>query len=190
VDAERQEIRFDRSRSGALTGNQIFSDIQIAPLRSTNRQVELDILVDNCSVEIFADQGQTMISNQIFPDSTSTSIQLTAPESVHFEYFRVSELKRDDQVTSETRISAGMKGNLLVFPNPVREGKINFQWEGRSTGAIDLAIFRLTGEKVTGITLNTSRYDMEVTDFPGPGIYTVVARQGYQCQTARFVILR
>lgn len=190
VDAERQEIRFDRSRSGALTGNQIFSDIQIAPLRSTNRQVELDILVDNCSVEIFADQGQTMISNQIFPDSTSTSIQLTAPESVHFEYFRVSELKRDDQVTSSIPIPNGQKERLLVFPNPVREGKINFQWEGSFTGAIDLAIFRLTGEKVTGITLNTSRYDMEVTDFPGPGIYTVVARQGNTCQTGRIVILR
>lgn len=189
-DNERQEIRFDRSRSGALTGNQIFSDIQIAPLRSQNHQVEVDILVDNCSVEIFASQGQTMVSNQIFPDSTSTGIQLVAPDSLRFEYFRVTELKRKDQITSAGNIPTLQKENLRLFPNPAREGKIHFHWEGMRGDAINISVFRLTGEKVTEVTLSSPRHEIGVNDLPGPGVYAVVARQGNTVESGKIVVLQ
>ena len=189
-DTERQEIRFDRSRSGALTGNQIFSDIQIAPLWSQNHQVEVDILVDNCSVEIFASQGQTMVSNQIFPDSTSTGIQLVAPDSLRFEYFRVTELIRKDQITSAGNIPTLQKENLRLFPNPVREGKIHFHWEGMRGDAINISVFRLTGEKVTEVTLSSPRHEIGVNDLPGPGVYAVVARQGNTVESGKIVVLQ
>jgi sucrose-6-phosphate hydrolase SacC (GH32 family) len=190
VDTERQEIRFDRSRSGALTGNQIFSDRQIAPLMNEGQPAELELLVDNCSVEIFANQGLTAISNQIFPDSTSTGMELTAPDSVRFEYFEVSELKRNDRITYTAPVHSRQTGHLLIFPNPAREGKINLRMEGMNPGEIALSVFRYTGEKVAGMILHAGQPELAVDDFPGPGLYAVSVRQGSTFLTGKIIILK
>ncbi|WP_218570511.1 hypothetical protein, partial [Pseudomonas sp. Kh7] len=65
-----------------------------------------------------------MVSNLIFPDSTSTAMELVAADTVTFEYFEVREMKRSDQVTAIPMINGVNKEPLRIFPNPAREGKV------------------------------------------------------------------
>ena len=77
-DAEAGELYVDRTRSGTSDFNRNFPGVQRAPLAARNGRVHLHILVDWSSVEVFADQGQTVITDQIFPDATSDGIELFA----------------------------------------------------------------------------------------------------------------
>ncbi len=46
-----------------------------APLALTNGKLTLRVFVDACSVEIFANDGSTVLSALVFPDATATGIE-------------------------------------------------------------------------------------------------------------------
>jgi len=77
-DAETRELYVDRTKSGDTSFSRDFAAVQRAPLAARNARVHLRILVDWSSVEVFADQGQTVITDQIFPSATSDGLQLFA----------------------------------------------------------------------------------------------------------------
>jgi fructan beta-fructosidase len=77
-DAEAGELYVDRTRSGKSDFSRDFAGVQRAPLAARNGRIHLHILVDWSSVEVFADRGQTIITDQIFPDATSDGIELFA----------------------------------------------------------------------------------------------------------------
>ncbi len=77
-DAEAGELYVDRTRSGRVDFSRDFPGVQRAPLAARHGNVRLHILVDWSSVEVFADRGQTVITDQIFPAATSDGIQLFA----------------------------------------------------------------------------------------------------------------
>jgi levanase len=52
--------------------------VQRAPLTARRGEVRLRILVDWSSVEVFADRGQRVITDQAFPASTSQGVALFA----------------------------------------------------------------------------------------------------------------
>ena len=77
-DAEASELYVDRTRSGRSDFSRDFPGVQRAPLAARHGKVRLRILVDWSSVEVFADRGQTVITDQIFPAATSDGIELFA----------------------------------------------------------------------------------------------------------------
>ena len=77
-DANASELYVDRTRSGNVGFNPSFPGVQRAPLAARSGKVELRILVDWSSVEVFADRGQTVITDQIFPGEASEGIKLFA----------------------------------------------------------------------------------------------------------------
>ncbi|MFI9213709.1 GH32 C-terminal domain-containing protein [Streptomyces sp. NPDC053253] len=77
-DRETQELYVDRTRSGAVDFHRDFPGVQRAPLTAKNGKVELRILVDWSSVEVFGGQGEAVITDQIFPSPDSDGIQLFA----------------------------------------------------------------------------------------------------------------
>jgi fructan beta-fructosidase len=77
-DATAGELYVDRSRSGNVGFNPSFPGVQRAPLAARNGKVELRLLVDWSSVEVFADRGQIVITDQIFPSAESDGIELFA----------------------------------------------------------------------------------------------------------------
>jgi len=52
--------------------------VQRAPLAARHGKVRLRVLVDWSSVEVFADEGQTVITDQIFPSASSDGVALFA----------------------------------------------------------------------------------------------------------------
>ena len=77
-DAQAAELYVDRTRSGRVDFSRDFPGVQRAPLTARHGKVRLRILVDWSSVEVFADRGQTVITDQIFPNATSDRVELFA----------------------------------------------------------------------------------------------------------------
>jgi levanase len=71
-------VFIDRTESGAVSFDPSFGGVQSAPLRLRHGHLHLRILVDTSSVEVFADKGQVVLTDQVFPDPTSNGVELFA----------------------------------------------------------------------------------------------------------------
>ena len=74
-DALRDTLFIDRSHSGKIFSGS-FSPRQSAPLHPKGDVLDLKILVDSSSVEVFADSGTVVLTDLIFPDSQSLGLQI------------------------------------------------------------------------------------------------------------------
>ena len=78
-DTTTGQVYIDRSKSGDVTFDPAFSVRQDAPLALDGHgRVRLHILVDTSSVEVFTDQGQIVLTDQIFPGPDSNGVSLFA----------------------------------------------------------------------------------------------------------------
>jgi fructan beta-fructosidase len=78
-DTTTQELYVDRSRSGAVDFHDAFSTgVQTAPLKPRNGKIKLRVLVDSSSVEVFGGNGEAVITDQVFPDPSSTGVEVFA----------------------------------------------------------------------------------------------------------------
>ena len=73
-DRTAGQLYVDRTRSGNVAFDPTFPSVQRAPLPTTKGVVHLTLLVDWSSVEVFAEGGRILITDQVFPDPTSTGI--------------------------------------------------------------------------------------------------------------------
>lgn len=79
-DASLAEVYVDRSRSGQVDFHKDFPGKHAAPLKTSGCMLELRIFVDRSSVELFADRGQAVITDLIYPDPASTGITVFADD--------------------------------------------------------------------------------------------------------------
>jgi sucrose-6-phosphate hydrolase SacC (GH32 family) len=78
-DARAQEVYVDRTHAGDASFHPQFPSVSHAPLRlPQNGRLKLRVLVDHSSVEVFADKGQRVITDQVFPSASSDGVQLFA----------------------------------------------------------------------------------------------------------------
>lgn len=77
-DVSSQQVYIDRSKSGIVGFKDNFASNDKAPLQAENGKIKLQILLDNCSVEVFANNGKVAITDLIFPAKDSKGISLFA----------------------------------------------------------------------------------------------------------------
>lgn len=77
-DTTNQQLFFDRRNSGESSFHDQFACKHSVSLPVNNQRVKLRILVDHCSVEVFADDGKVVMTNLIFPDPSSIGMELYA----------------------------------------------------------------------------------------------------------------
>ncbi len=77
-DTSTNQVYIDRTKSGDVSFDPTFASVQRAPLPLNHGLVRLHVLVDTSSVEVFTDQGQVVLTDQIFPDPTSNGVSLFA----------------------------------------------------------------------------------------------------------------
>jgi fructan beta-fructosidase len=77
-DTTTGEVYIDRTKSGNVAFDSTFPAVHRAPLPLTHGTLRLRVLVDTSSVEVFTDQGQIVLTDQIFPDATSNGVTLFA----------------------------------------------------------------------------------------------------------------
>jgi len=111
-DAVNDMLFFDRSGSGIVDFSDEFaSKPQLADRAPTADTIKLHAIVDKTSVEVFADDGRTVFTNQVFPDPSKHRIELFAEngtvsvESLTIYPLRQAEIgKSDDPPPSENEI--------------------------------------------------------------------------------------
>ncbi|WP_019537290.1 glycoside hydrolase family 32 protein [Paenibacillus ginsengihumi] len=79
-DAAAGEVYVDRTRSGQHAFHEHFRGVHAAKLQVIGDAVRLHIWVDRSSVEVFAGEGEAVITDLIFPDAGSTGMGLIADQ--------------------------------------------------------------------------------------------------------------
>ncbi|HZG85828.1 glycoside hydrolase family 32 protein [Paenibacillus sp.] len=77
-DAVRQSLFIDRTRSGASAFHDAFACRHEAACRAENGRLRLRVFADWSSVEVFAGEGELVMTDLIFPDPASTALSLYA----------------------------------------------------------------------------------------------------------------
>jgi levanase/levanbiose-producing levanase len=77
-NAATGRLVLDRSRSGDTGFHEKFSSVESAPLVLEDGVLKLQIVVDRCSVEVFAQGGSVVLTDLIFPDAESQENWLAA----------------------------------------------------------------------------------------------------------------
>ncbi len=77
-DVAAEHVFVDRGRSGKVDFHPDFAARHAGPLPAENGRVRLHVFVDWSSVEVFAGNGRTVITDRIFPDPESRGVALFA----------------------------------------------------------------------------------------------------------------
>jgi sucrose-6-phosphate hydrolase SacC (GH32 family) len=78
-DTRTEQLYLDRTRSGNVAFHPRFASVSTAPLRlGRDGKLKLRVLVDNMLVEVFADHGQRVFTDQVFPGTGSDGVQVFA----------------------------------------------------------------------------------------------------------------
>lgn len=88
-DSKLEQLYVDRSKSGDVDFHPSFPLRYTAPLKMTDGRLKLRLLVDQSSVEVFANDGAVTITAQIFP----------GPDDLGIEFFSVDGETRIDSLT-------------------------------------------------------------------------------------------
>jgi fructan beta-fructosidase len=76
-DAGKGVVYIDRTHSGSAVVDPAFTARrQEAPVSLHNGKLQLRVLLDRCSVEVFAQDGQIALTDLIFPDATDRKMEL------------------------------------------------------------------------------------------------------------------
>lgn len=77
-DAASQMLQLDRSQSGRTDFHPDFAAVHGVSLRPLNGVIHLQVIVDTCSVEVFANEGIAVMTDSIFPSDQSTCLEIFA----------------------------------------------------------------------------------------------------------------
>jgi sucrose-6-phosphate hydrolase SacC (GH32 family) len=80
-DKTAGKLFVDRTHSGRVDFNKNFPARTEAPLKLTDRNLQLHLLVDRNSVEVFANNGQVTMTNLFFPPAGLINVKTYAKVS-------------------------------------------------------------------------------------------------------------
>lgn len=147
-DIENNEVVFDRSKSGKMTLNEDFRRKQKASLLFEDEVLDIQIFVDNCSVELFLNGGVVVFSNQIFPDSTSNAIELIVDNvEKMFEKFKVYNLS-PSVLSSNKELLETKSQSYVLSPNPTKD-YLNIKTNNYIKNGDYWQLYSLTGKLVS-----------------------------------------
>ena len=75
-DRQQQTVYLDRTRSGNVGFHSAFPGVHQVKLSQLPKELTLQILVDQSSVEVFVDQGQAVITDLVFPGEDADQVEL------------------------------------------------------------------------------------------------------------------
>jgi sucrose-6-phosphate hydrolase SacC (GH32 family) len=81
MDFDHARLFVDRTQSGKVDFHPKFSGIQDAPLSPRDGRVKLHIFVDACSVEVFANDGEVVLTDLVFPSNAGLGVEFFGAEN-------------------------------------------------------------------------------------------------------------
>ena len=92
INRALQRLELDRSRSGEVGFNAAFAGLQTAPMIVNSDAVRLHVFLDHSSVEVFINDGETVLTALVFPHAPYQSVMLSADGSIDIKTGSVYEL--------------------------------------------------------------------------------------------------
>lgn len=92
VDTVTGQLILDRSKAGVADFESGFASVQRAPLDSNDGKLQLEIFLDTSSIEVFANNGRTVMTSVIFPDEPYNQLKLVADNAVNIRQVTLSKL--------------------------------------------------------------------------------------------------
>ncbi|UKA54465.1 glycoside hydrolase family 32 protein [Arthrobacter sp. FW305-BF8] len=75
-NAATAELILDRQRSGDISFHGKFASVESAPLVLEDGALKLQIIIDHCSIEVFAQDGKVVLTDLVFPEQGSVANHL------------------------------------------------------------------------------------------------------------------
>ncbi|PCJ98964.1 MAG: glycosyl hydrolase family 32 [Flavobacteriaceae bacterium] len=94
---EEKEFLLDRTNSGKSDFQEDFASVQKMPIPSLPEETyEVRILMDHSSIEVFINEGQYVMTAQLFPNEFYTDVVLenTSERGIVFKDFEIGEVQR------------------------------------------------------------------------------------------------
>lgn len=119
-DAKAEKLTIDRTNSGITSFEKGFAEQMLATLKLKDGKLKLRFFVDESSLEVFANDGEAVVSSLIFPDSTSNRLELAASKgSVTLDkaqFYPMGTVWRKEDVNSTTPQRVVLNKTTLDVP--------------------------------------------------------------------------
>ncbi|HCS19848.1 MAG TPA: glycosyl hydrolase family 32 [Bacteroidetes bacterium] len=93
-DAATRNYFIDRTRSGKVSFEKGFAKKQLAPRISSGQAMDLTVILDQASIELFADGGLTTMTSLFFPNIPVTEMHIRSNEGFMLKSVEYSRLKK------------------------------------------------------------------------------------------------
>lgn len=94
-DKRQNQYFIDRTKSGTTSFQKDFASKHIAPRLTGNNAMKISLFIDVGSVELFADNGETTMTDLFFPSTPYNHVIIQSPENItikNLEYFQLSSI--------------------------------------------------------------------------------------------------
>ena len=92
-EVAREQLYVDRTQSGDVSFHDAFSVRNAGPLSRRNGSIRLHLFLDDSSVEVFGNRGETVLSERIFPSPEHLGVELFSNGgTAHVKCLRAWEL--------------------------------------------------------------------------------------------------
>ncbi|MBR9911182.1 MAG: glycoside hydrolase family 32 protein [Gammaproteobacteria bacterium] len=85
IDRQEGVYILDRTQSGKVDFARSFASVQKAPIVGETSEVSLRVFVDHSSIEVFINDGETVLTAQVFPAQPYTSVALNSDGPVEVD---------------------------------------------------------------------------------------------------------
>jgi len=92
-DKKQNQYFIDRTKSGKVDFQKEFAARHVAPRFTDSRKMNISLLIDVSSVELFADDGLSVMTEIFFPDKPYNQIHVQSPENIVIKKLEYISLK-------------------------------------------------------------------------------------------------
>jgi fructan beta-fructosidase len=93
-DPGKKEFYIDRTNSGSKGFSNEFFQKSVAQRNSTSNKIQMTLVIDHASVELFADEGSTVMTAIFFPDEILKQMAFHGSGTTSIKNFQLSTLRR------------------------------------------------------------------------------------------------
>lgn len=92
-DDLKNQFFIDRTKSGITDFHKDFATVSIAPRLCDNSKVKMTLYLDKSSIELYADDGSTVMTSIIFPNSDYNTVNLSSKKNSKINKLKYFQLK-------------------------------------------------------------------------------------------------
>ncbi|MEO8794936.1 MAG: glycoside hydrolase family 32 protein [Daejeonella sp.] len=93
-NGSKNQYFIDRTKSGKVAFEKGFAGIHVAPRFSKDKELNLHLIFDNSSVELFGDDGLSVMTEIFFPNKPYDKLSLTSKEKIHVKQLEYTQLAK------------------------------------------------------------------------------------------------